>query len=170
MFGKGSAIVHPTHGVGRIVDIRSMAVSGTPQHYYYIKLSDDSGLLMVPVDYAEEAGLRPVADADLILDVLATAPTVLNENYRLRQTHMAQKIESGDPVKIAEALRDLFWYGEMKKLSSGDARLKARASAMLAAELAAEQGPLDLEQAADRLTAVLLGALETHSFAGDQQA
>ncbi|HQE19769.1 MAG TPA: hypothetical protein PK607_14820, partial [Aggregatilineales bacterium] len=76
----------------------------------------------------------------------------------------------GDPVKIAEALRDLFWYGEMKKLSSGDARLKARASAMLAAELAAEQGPLDLEQAADRLTAVLLGALETHSFAGDQQA
>lgn len=167
MFGKGSSIVHPNHGAGRVVDISSMDLSGAARRYYHIELIDGSGMLMIPVDYAEQAGLRPVMDADTILDVLGTEPKALNANYRLRQARIAQKIDSGDPIKIAEALRDLFWHGELKKLSSGDARLKARASLLLASELAAQRGLADLEQAAERLAAVLLGALEARNTAPD---
>jgi CarD family transcriptional regulator len=155
MFRKGSQVAHPTHGAGVVVDVREITVAGSVRRYYHIDLANGNGMLMLPVEQAEEAGLRPVADPDLILDVLADDPQELSDNYRTRQTRAASKIKSGDVKKVAEALRDLAWRGRTGGLSSGDASLKSKAQKLLASELAVQQEVEDVERATERLSKTL---------------
>jgi CarD family transcriptional regulator len=155
MFRKGSQVAHPTHGAGIVIDVREITVAGSVRRYYHIDLANGNGMLMLPVEQAEEAGLRPVADPDLILDVLADDPQELSDNYRTRQTRAARKINSGDVKKVAEALRDLAWRGRTGSLSSGDANLKSKAQKLLASELAVQQEVEDVERATERLSKTL---------------
>jgi CarD family transcriptional regulator len=170
MFRKGSRVAHPTHGAGVVVDVREIAVAGSIRRYYHIDLANGNGMLMLPVEQAEEAGLRPVADADLILDVLADEPQELSDNYRTRQKRAARKINSGDVKKVAEALRDLAWRGFTGSLSSGDANLKSKAQKLLASELAVQQGTEDVERASERLRKTLRHKLKAAQNSGQGAA
>jgi CarD family transcriptional regulator len=165
MFRKGSRVAHPTHGAGVVIDVREIAVAGSLRRYYHIDLANGNGMLMLPVEQAEEAGLRPVADPDLILDVLADDPQELSDNYRTRQTRAARKINSGDVKKVAEVLRDLAWRGLTGSLSSGDASLKSKAQKLLASELAVQQEAEDVERASERLRKTLRRTLKAHNNA-----
>lgn len=167
MFRKGSRVAHPTHGAGVVVDVREVAVSGSVRRYYHIELANDSGMLMLPVEGAEEAGLRPVAKPGLILDVLAGDPKELSDNYRTRHARIGQKVNSGDVKKVAEALRDLTWRGHTGNLSSGDANLKSKAQKLLASELAVQQEVEDVERAAGRLHKTLRRMVKAHHPAQD---
>ena len=106
----------------------------------------------MPVTQAEEAGLR-LADVDRerIVAVLSNRPRKLSTNYRTRRAHIDEKISSGDPLKVAEALRDLAWRGKSSSGSAIDVMLKLKARRLLAGELALQSDDLDIEEAAERL-------------------
>ncbi len=155
MFKTGSLIAHPSHGAGTLVDIQKAEVEGIERSYYCIELVNDGSTLMIPVKRAEETGLRPVmSNLDSIVEVLTGAPDELSDNYKKRQTDVAEQIYSGDPLQIAEALRDLRWLEHVKKLNAGDINLKQKAEQLLSSEVALQHG-MSIDEANQYLNTIL---------------
>jgi CarD family transcriptional regulator len=165
MFAKGEPVVHPKYGAGILQKIGPRVTSGVKQRFFTISLINGEGTLMIPVRRVKETGLRhAVENLDtMILEVLADEPNELASNYRTRQANIIKKIDSGVPKQIAEALRDLTWYGYNTKLSQVDTKLKAQAEEMLAGELAVTLG-LDIEKAIQRLKTSVQRHIQAHAM------
>lgn len=158
MLERGNAVVHPAHGGGILVDIRKVRIGEAEKLYYHIELLNGNGILMIPADQAAEDGLCTQVNPDTIIDMLCTHPEELADDYRIRQADVAKKISSGDPRKVAEAVRDLAWREHTTKLSQQDASLMSRAKKLLASMLAVQPG-LDFEAASGHLNRVLKQAI-----------
>jgi CarD family transcriptional regulator len=156
MFKKGDAVLHPGYGAGLVVDIKTMTVSGNERRYYHVDLLDGDRSLLIPVEEAETVGLRPVVDADPILDVLRSAPSELAKDYRSRQARLAKKIYSGDLEKVAEAFRDLAWRKHTVQFSIKDSVLLEKAERLLASVFASRRSDRDFDKARSRLSGILL--------------
>jgi RNA polymerase-interacting CarD/CdnL/TRCF family regulator len=170
MFKKGDPIVHPRHGAGIVADVQMWEMDSVERRYYCIELSSGQGMLMVPVDQAEESGLRPaMADSDAIIAILSDGPQELAADYRERQAHIAAKVRSGDPKLVAQALRDLAWREHDTSLTSRDMQLKAEAQELLASELALQPGQ-DVDTVVQRLDTVIQQAIRTHLASRGSQA
>jgi RNA polymerase-interacting CarD/CdnL/TRCF family regulator len=164
MFKKGDLVLHRHYGVGTVINIKKMKVTEGEQIYYIIDLSIGERLL-IPTEQAEELGLSTVVSSEAIISVLFDAPQTLADDFRLRQMEMDQKIGSGDPLRVAEALRDLNWRGQAVKLSTGDVRLMCKAHKFLSSLLAAHPSADD-RSAGQRLDATLKQAVMTREAAG----
>jgi RNA polymerase-interacting CarD/CdnL/TRCF family regulator len=160
MFNKGDLVLHRHYGVGTVTNIKKMKVTEDEQIYYIIDLSIGERLL-IPTEQAEELGLSMIVSPEAIISVLSDAPQTLADDFRLRQTEMDQKIGSGDPLRVAEALRDLNWRGQAVKLSTGDVRLMGKAHKFLSSLLAAHPSA-DTRSADQRLDATLKQAVLAH--------
>ena len=164
MFKKGDLVLHRNYGVGKVVNVRKMKVTEDEQSYYIIDLAVGERLL-IPTGQAEELGLSTVISSEAIISVLFDAPQTLADDFRLRQTEMDQKIGSGDPLRVAEALRDLNWRGQAVKLSTGDVRLMCKAHKFLSSLLAAHPS-VDTRSAGQRLDATLKQAVLAQEATG----
>ncbi len=164
MFKKGDLVLHRNYGVGTVTSIQRMKVTDDEQTYYTISL-DLGEKLLIPVGQAEELGLSTVVSSEAIISVLSDVPQALADDFRLRQMEMDQKIGSGDPLRVAEALRDLNWRGQAIKLSSGDIRLMGKAHKFLSSLMAAHPS-LDTRSAGQRLDATLKQAVLAREAAG----
>ena len=162
MFKKGDLVLHRYYGVGTVFNIRKMRITKHEQVYYIIDLAVGERLLL-PVDQAEELGLSPIVSSEAIIDVLSDAPQLLADDFRMRQTEIDQKMGSGDPLRIAEVLRDLTWRGYAIKLSTGDLRLMGKAHKFLSGLLAAQPSSDD-RSASQRLDATLKQAMLARSM------
>ena len=61
MFNIGDKIVYPMHGAGVIDSIEEKDILGEKQAYYILKLPGEVKA-MVPVDKAEQVGVRSIID------------------------------------------------------------------------------------------------------------
>jgi CarD family transcriptional regulator len=169
VFEKGESLLHPDHGAGVLAGIHTITIGGVERRYYHIELLNGDGMLMVPVDRADEAGLCLVDSAaeapDEIIQALSTDPKALADDYQVRQSELTGRIQSGDPVKMAGALRDLVWREQDTRLSTVDSALKDRAETQLAGVLALQLN-VDIDSAIKRVNAVLQEALNSQASAG----
>jgi CarD family transcriptional regulator len=157
MFKKGDLVVHRYYGLGTVVNIRRMRITADEQIYYIIDLADGERL-MIPAKQAEQLGLFALVSSEAINHVLSDAPQPLADDFRLRKTEIDLKMDSGDPLRVAEVLRDLTWRGHAVKLSGGDVRLKGEARKFLSGLLAARPST-DTRSAPQRLDATLKQAI-----------
>jgi len=144
MFQVGDRIVHPSYGVGTVIEIKERHTLALGKRYYSIELLGQHGtVVMVPVGAEEQMGLRrPVAKARLgrVWRVLGDDPTTLPQDHKQRCTLLDEKLSSGDVFAIAEVLRDLAWRREEKcHLTIRGKRLYERGMALLAGEVASVQ-------------------------------
>lgn len=161
MFKKGDAILHPQHGAGTLTKIKRVKVEGVERRYYCINLTSDWGTLMIPVEKADESGLRELTgDMTTIEGVLESEPQELSKDYRLRQSRVAEKIHSGDTSQVAQALRDLAWRAKTSKLSLRDEQLRDKAQALLSSLLALQPDVQDIDAAGRQLNAFVNRAME----------
>lgn len=161
-FKEGDPIVHPSHGAGRIIAIKTWQVGGVERQYYNIELLNDHGMLMIPVEQAEESGLRrATVDPGNIYDVLSAEPQSLDKDHRKRQAEVTSRIRSGDAGLVTEALRDLAWREHTASLTERDQKLKAEAEQFVIGELAL-QPDLDLDSAAEQLHEQIQEAMDAH--------
>jgi CarD family transcriptional regulator len=58
MFKRGEKVVYPKHGAGKIIQVSKQIVIGQEKKYYKIKFFDSPVLISVPIDSAQELGLR----------------------------------------------------------------------------------------------------------------
>jgi CarD family transcriptional regulator len=138
-YSVGDKVMHPSHGPGRITGITHQELVKGFKHYFVIALSDKATTVQVPVRKMEELGIRPVmsrAEIALMLEHLKSTPQDLPRDHRERQALIEQMIQSRRPMQMAEAVRDLVWYGKQDHLTAGNQRLLTKGRGILASEMA----------------------------------
>lgn len=138
-FAKGDYVVYPAHGVGQIESIDTQSISGMEIKLYTVNFEKDRMRLKIPMMKAKESGLRKLCTTTRLKDALKT----LQGNARIRRTMWSRraqeyelKINSGDPVMIAEVLRDLKRNTEDSEQSYSERQIYQSAMERLAREVA----------------------------------
>jgi CarD family transcriptional regulator len=137
VFGKGDQVVHPYHGAAVIEDLVELDVFGNAR--IYLKLCLPHGLtLLVPVDSADQVGLREVAskeEVSKVFDLLRAAQGGISSIWSRRYKANLAKLTSGDIYQVSEVVRDLSLSVGEKGLSTADTRMLAKAREILLSEL-----------------------------------
>jgi CarD family transcriptional regulator len=157
MFEIGDKVVHPSHGAGKVIDIKEKNFLKESGYYYIIDLVACAGIVMVPIDNVQGIGLRPVSGRRVIshaMDILASTPDTLPSDFKERQAGVQEKLKTGNLIKITEVVRNLAGRNRQKGLTMADSRLYQRAQAFLASELALARG-IELQEAMKQLQIAL---------------
>ena len=140
VFQEGDHVVYPTHGVGRVERIATEEIAGHRLELIHITFEENRMTLRVPVSKARTAGLRKLATRKLFDEALM----VLKGRARIKRTMWSRraqeyeaKINSGDPLAIAEVVRDLHRNAGQPDQSFSERQIYEAAMDRLAAELAA---------------------------------
>ena len=146
MFNIGDKIVYPMHGAGVIDSIEEKDILGEKQSYYILKMPGEVKV-MVPVDKAEQVGVRNIIDkssADKVFSVLSQDETEMEKNWNKRYRDNMDKLKSGDIYEIADVVRNLSFKQKEKGLSTGEKKMLVNAKQILVSELVlAEQSNKD---------------------------
>lgn len=109
-FQAGDYVVYPTHGVGLIKGTESQEIAGTQLDLLVIDFEQDRMTLRIPVGKAKDSGLRRLSSRkqmDAAIAKLKGRARVRRTMWSRRAQEYEAKINSGDPVSIAEVVRDL---------------------------------------------------------------
>jgi CarD family transcriptional regulator len=140
LFNVGDYVVYPAHGVGKLLAIETHDIAGHKVELFVITFDKDRMTLRLPIQKAKNAGLRPISSKDEFETVLQIL-TVKSKPRRLMWSRRAQeyenKINSGNPVSIAEVVRDLFRNHSDADQSYSERQIYQAAIDRLARELAA---------------------------------
>ncbi|AWK87817.1 CarD family transcriptional regulator [Azospirillum thermophilum] len=156
-FEAGDFVVYPAHGVGRVDGIETHSIAGQDIQLYAISFEKERMTLKVPVTKARNAGLRRLSTKDRIkaaLETLQGRSRVRRTMWSRRAQEYEAKINSGDPVSIAEVVRDLYRGADQSDQSYSERQIYQAALERLARELAAVE-KIDEMKATERLELVL---------------
>src|SRR5262245_30573287 len=159
-FRKGDFVVYPTHGVGRVLGIETQEISGHSLQVIIINFDKDRMTLRVPVAKAKNSGLRRLSTRKIMDTALATLrgrSRVKRAMWSRRAQEYEAKINSGDPVSIAEVVRDLHRNADQPDQSYSERQIYQAALDRLVRELAAVED-IDETAAGKRLEQVLKAA------------
>lgn len=139
MFKIGDKVSHPSFGVGDVENIEEKKVLGQKEKYYILKLMVNEMTLMVPVNRAEEIGLRYIIDPETVPDVLNVLghkmDDEMDENYKQRIRSQTEMVDSGDILKVAQVVKNYTHRDIAEKLSSTERGLYERARKILVGEI-----------------------------------
>ena len=142
-FKKGSAVIYPQHGAGKITDLVTKTVGDTERDYFVIDLELQELRVWVPVDEAEEIGVREPTPADELEDLfelLSDHDVRIPSNFSRRMKNNQRRMNDGDVWQLAEVVRNLAVRRDRKHLSPSEKTLYLHARALLVAELALSMG------------------------------
>lgn len=156
-FKSGDPVVYPAHGVGTIEGVETHSIAGMEVSLYSISFEKDRMRLKIPVKKAEESGLRKLCSKDHLKDALSTLQGKAKAKRAMwsrRAQEYETKINSGDPVSIAEVLRDLRRPKDDSEQSYSERQIYQSALQRLAREVAAIE-QVSEDKAAEQLETVL---------------
>jgi len=156
LFEVGDKVVYPHHGAGTVVKKEKREILGQTREYLTIQILHNDMTVNVPVENAEQVGLRTVIDEDLVNTVvkaLTAGESEMPKNWNRRFKHNRDKIKTGDIYELAEVVRNLAIREQDKGLSTGEKQMFTRAKKILASELmyALEMGEEQAEEHLDEL-------------------
>ena len=150
-------IVYPAHGVGQIIDIADQEIAGMSLELFVVNFEKEKMVLRVPLDKAEQVGMRKLADGEVMEGAMKT----LRGRARIKRTMWSRraqeyeaKINSGDLIAIAEVVRDLFRNENQPEQSYSERQLYEAALERMAREVATVNKTTD-DEAILSLEAVL---------------
>ena len=153
----GDFVVYPTHGVGKVLDIENQEYSGHKLKLYVVEFDRDRMTLRVPTDKAEISGLRRLSSKKTIekaLTILKGRARVKRTMWSRRAQEYEMKINSGDPLAIAEVVRDLHRNTGQPDQSFSERQIYEAALDRLACEVGAVE-KTDPEKATEKLEGIL---------------
>ncbi|MGB1076960.1 MAG: CarD family transcriptional regulator [Bdellovibrionales bacterium] len=139
-FKKGDYVVYPAHGVGQIDGVETQKIGGMEVELYSVSFEKDRMRLKVPTFKVKEAGLRKISSTNHMDDAIKTLKgksKVRRIMWSRRAAEYETKINSGDPVAIAEVLRDLKRSNDDTEQSYSERQIYESALGRLAREVAA---------------------------------
>ena len=156
-FKVGETVVYPHHGAALIEAIETRVIKGEEKTYLVLKVAQGDLTVRVPADNVDLVGVRDVVDSaglDRVFSVLRQPYTEEPTNWSRRYKANLEKLASGDVIKVAEVVRDLYRRDRDRGLSAGEKRMLAKAKQILVSELALAERT-DEEKAAVILDEVL---------------
>lgn len=137
-FSKGQVLIHPQHGPATVTKVTSRMIQGERRRYLTLKVHADDMSIAVPVDAAEEIGVRAVMDAARVREVFTTLAhegEPFDKVWSRRYKHNTERLRSGDLLQIAGLIRDVTRRDDEVKVSYGEANQLREATDLLVAEL-----------------------------------
>lgn len=157
LFKIGAWVVYPSHGVGQLTSIDSMEVNGEKIEFYVILFQKNKLLLKLPVKKAISAGLRNVVNQDDLDQIFLNLSQKIKKK-RMMWSKRAQeyevKINSGDPIALAETLKELHKTGGTSMQSFSERQIYQKALERLATEISIAENT-EIEEVAKRIETTL---------------
>ena len=157
-FKIGEIVVYPKHGVGEIIKIETMEIENIKTKFYVVKMEQSKLTIRVPLEKQNEVGLRKISSKKIIDEVYNTLK-LKPKRRRIMWSRRAQeydaKIFSGEPIKIAEVVRDLFRKNSQSDQSYSERQMFQVAIERLAREVAAVE-KTDYFQSTEKIEQILI--------------
>ena len=137
-FKVGDRVVYPHHGAAVIEKKEKRNAFGEEQDHLVLRMAHGEMTLSVPVDKAEDVGMRwPISaeDVDDLFEVLARRDVREPANWSRRFKNHQEKLKSGDVYQVAEVVRNLALRERDRGLSAGEKSLYTKARSVLISEL-----------------------------------
>lgn len=138
-FAIGQSVVHPTHGAGEVIGIKKMDIIEEFNRYYVIEFLGKRLTLHIPVRKVDDNKIRKTMSKSKmkrVFEILRQIPGKLPDHFKARRKKVEDLINSGYPMKIAEAVRELTWREKSDRLNKIDTRLLSQGRGMLIEEIA----------------------------------
>lgn len=136
-------VVYPSQGVGRILEIREKSFKDSKILYYIIYLEFSDMTVMVPVDKADQLGLRPIvpqADAEVALAFISEDYAPIPTDWKLRYQMNLDLLKKGSIMDIASVVRSLYHRSKIKELPILERKLYDSAINLLQDEISFSLG------------------------------
>jgi CarD family transcriptional regulator len=138
-FEVGETVVYPHHGAATIEAIETRVVKGVEKEYLVLRVTQGDLTVRVPADNLDLVGVRDVVNAEgveRVFNVLRQPYTEEPTNWSRRYKANLEKLASGDVIKVAEVVRDLWRRDKDRGLSAGEKRMLSKAFQILSSEIA----------------------------------
>ena len=156
-FKNGEFVVYPTQGVGKLVKTEDVLIGGQKMKMLVITFERNNMTLRVPIERAEISGLRPLVSQRKIMEAINSAKDKAGAKRMIwsrRAAAYEENINSGDPMKVAEVIRDLQRRTVADTMTFSGRQLYLRALERMAQEYAAIY-KVDLDSATDKIEDLL---------------
>jgi CarD family transcriptional regulator len=137
-FGVGDRVVYPHHGAAVIVKREKRKIEGRNVEYLVLEMAHGELTLRVPVEKADDVGMRPPIGKDEVEDLfelLGKKDIREPANWSRRFKNHQEKLKSGDVYQVAEVVRNLALRDQAKGLSAGEKSMFVKARGVLVSEL-----------------------------------
>lgn len=139
-FSVGDTAVYPSHGVADVIQLETKTIGQQRLGFYHLQVRGSGLKIIVPIEKAENNGMRPLADSDEIdelFDLLRDHEIPSDrQTWNRRYRGFMEKIRTGSLFEVAEVYRDLSVLRQHKELSHGERQMLRNARALLVRELA----------------------------------
>ena len=156
-FKSGQYVVYPTQGVGKLLRIEEQTIGGQKIKMMVIDFERNHMTLRVPLERAELSGLRPLSSAKKLDEAIASAKGKAGAKRMIwarRAAQYEENINSGDPMKLAEVVRDLQRRTASDTMTFSARQLYLRALERMAQEFAVLH-KMDLDTASEKIEDIL---------------
>jgi CarD family transcriptional regulator len=139
----GQQLVYPLQGVGQIRNIEERPFRNQTLLYYVVYLEVSDMTIMVPVDKADELGIRaivPRAEARSALTLIGEDYEPIPTDWKLRYQMNLDLLKAGSVSDIATVVRALYHRSRIKELPILERKLYDNARSLLVDELSFSLG------------------------------
>jgi len=157
-FQVDQKVVYPSQGVGIIQSIEEKLFKDEVIPYYRIYLEVTDMTIMVPVNKAEELGIRhisPQEDALRALEIIGEDFEPIPSDWKLRYQMNLDLQKKGSIADIASIVRSLYHRSKVKELPILERKLYDSALKLLEDEIACS-----LKKTRDEIESLIFGRLE----------
>ena len=136
-------IVYPSQGVGTITEIKEKQFRDKTILYYIIFLDVSDMTVMIPVEKADELGLRPIVDSERALatiEMMGQDYEPVTTDWKLRYQMNLELLKKGQIEDIASIVRCLYHRSKVKELPILERKLYDSAKRLLEDEIAYSLG------------------------------
>ena len=137
-FNAGEYVVYPTHGVGKVADVTKQNIAGSELELLVVNFDKDKMTLRIPTSKIQNVGLRKISDDKTMNEAFATLKgkaKIRKIMWSRRAQEYENKINSGNPVAIAEVIRDLYRNENLAEQSYSARQIYEQAVNRLASEV-----------------------------------
>lgn len=142
-FNIDQKIVYPSQGVGLITEIFTKNFRGTDMQYYKIYIEASDMVVMVPVEKAQDLGIRAIVDAaeaEKALNSLSDDFEPITSDWKLRYQMNLDLLKKGTIADIAAIVRCLYNRSKVKELPILERKLYDQAKKLLEDEISIAMG------------------------------
>jgi CarD family transcriptional regulator len=152
-------IVYPLQGVGKITAIEEKDFKGSPLLYYIVYLEVTDMTVMIPVDKADELGIRAIVsknESSKALKLISEDHEPITADWKMRYQMNLDLLKSGSVMDIATVVRTLYHRSKIKELPILERKLFDSALKLLVDEVS-----FSLEKSKDEVENLIFSKLET---------
>lgn len=137
-FNVDQQVVYPSQGVGKVTEIFERTFNGAQILYYKIHIEASDMTVMVPVEKAEDLGIRQIVsaqEAEEALKLLSDDFEPITSDWKLRYQTNLDLLKKGTVKDIATIVRCLYNRSKVKELPILERKLYDSAKKLLEDEI-----------------------------------